>query len=354
VTGVVLAGTHSSGQSSLDKLGPRALLPLAGQPLLAHALDWLAHPGVDDVVICANGASQTLKDGLARAGFSSNARFRDDVPPRGPAGSAADVAAESKTDLVVVLDCSTIPAIDLTALLDAHRASEAAATVVAQPPSLDAVHVYKAEVPVGIYVFDRRAFAHVPAFGFQDIKEGLLRQLARARESIEIYHASHCCPRVFDTRSYLHVGLWAVERACLHAAGPLIHASSRVSEGALLIGPVLVGAGAEIRDGATIVGPAVIGEDTIVHGHAVVSRAVVGSTCVIGESALVDRSVILDRSAIEGRTRISDAFWRPSRNSAPLRVAARERPTVALAGAGSLPKAQPDARIDDLASAGQR
>jgi NDP-sugar pyrophosphorylase family protein len=287
---------------------------LAGQPLLAHALDWVANPSVVDIVVCANGTSQTLKEGLARFGYSTMARFCDDVPPRGPAGSTADVAARADTDLIVVLDCSTIPPIDMTALIHAHQAAGVEATVVVQPQSTRPLYTPKLEVPVGIYVFNRRALAHVPAVGFQDIKEGLLRQLSRAGEAIEIYRAAQCCPRVFDTRSYLHVGLWAIERACLRGAGSVIHPSSRVSAGALLIGPIVVGAGAELMGGVTIVGPALIGDETVVHPNAVVSRAIVGARCVIGESALVDQSVILDHATIAERTRISDVLFRPSRN----------------------------------------
>jgi NDP-sugar pyrophosphorylase family protein len=315
-TGVILAGSHTSGRSSLDRLGYRALLPVGGRPLISHACAWLGDPAISDICVCANGISETLQRGLVGLDPAIKVRFRDDVPPRGPAGSAADVAAHCDTDCLVVIDCSTVPTVDLGALLAAHRATGAAATVVVQPHREHTLAERRAEVPAGIYVFDGRAFTNVPAHGFHDIKEGLLRQLVRAHQPIETYRAPEWCPRVVDTRSYLHVGLWAVARQCQQTPASTAEPSARVASGALLVGPVVLGARSVVMEGATVVGPALLQADTTVHAGAVVSRAVVGSGCVVGEKALVHRSVILDGVRVPDGARLIDVLqWPTSRSS---------------------------------------
>lgn len=309
VTAIVLAGGHRWRRSSLDAAGPRALLPVAGRPLVTHALEWLTHTLVAETVVCANGTSRELYEGLVACEHVGTVSFLDDVPPRGPAGCAADVAARCDTNVVLVVECSTIPTLNLADLVESHLASGAAATIVVQPPDPRGSRAVMRAVPAGIYLFNLSAFAHVPAFGFHDIKEGLLRRLYRAHERVATYEAPRWCPRVVDSTTYLQAALWAIEARCQRQGGAAVaDGPVRIAPGALVVGPVLVEADAQVMDGAVIVGPAAIGPRTVVRANAVVSRAIVGCDCVIHDGALVDRAVVLDGMTVKPRARVVETI----------------------------------------------
>jgi NDP-sugar pyrophosphorylase family protein len=164
--------------------------------------------------------------------------------------------------------------------------------------------------PSGVYVFDRRVFDHIPADGFQDIKERLIPRLYESSELVVTHVARSVAPRVVNTDTYLALDHWAVERAAANpdatrgyrACGEAaVHDSAWVDPSARLLGPVLLGPGVSVHADAMLVGPVSVGPGTSVGRGAVVSRSVVWSGCVIGEGALVDRCMLADGAAVEPR-----------------------------------------------------
>lgn len=107
---IVLAGGRATRLGGIDK----ALLPLAGRPLLAHVLERLA-PQVDDIVINYN------RDPVALAGFGLSVAgdARADFP--GPLAGIAAALPHCRHDTVLVVPCDTpfLP-LDLQARLAAR------------------------------------------------------------------------------------------------------------------------------------------------------------------------------------------------------------------------------------------
>ena len=60
VIGIILAGVHTWGESPLERICPRPLLPVAGRPLVSHLLDWLRSGGISHATICANSQSDAF------------------------------------------------------------------------------------------------------------------------------------------------------------------------------------------------------------------------------------------------------------------------------------------------------
>jgi molybdenum cofactor guanylyltransferase len=96
VSAIVLAGGRSQRMGGVDK----ALLPLAGRPLLAHVLARLA-PQVDDIVINYN------RDPAALAAFGKRVVHDavDDFP--GPLAGIAAALPYCRHDTVLVVPCDT-------------------------------------------------------------------------------------------------------------------------------------------------------------------------------------------------------------------------------------------------------
>jgi NDP-sugar pyrophosphorylase family protein len=304
VLGIVIAGAYPARQSALDALAPRPLLPIAQQPLVTYALRWMSEGGLEHATICANSAARALRARVDAAALAMRLRYREDWNPRGTAGCVRDAGTRSEAGTFVVADGTAVPVVDIGEVVESHRASGALLTVVVAADTSGRL------APTGVYVFDRRAFEHIPAEGFQDIKERLLPKLYAAGEEVGTFVAPSGAPRVVNTDSYMALDHWAVSRLSARDAAvrrlkvqgdAFVHESASVDPTARLLGPVLVGAGVSVAAEATLVGPLSLGPGTQVGRGAVVSRTVAWSGCSIGEEALVDRCMLADGASVEAR-----------------------------------------------------
>jgi NDP-sugar pyrophosphorylase family protein len=226
--------------------------------------------------------------------------------PRGAAGSASDAAIASDGQTFVIAEGTSIPNVDLKALLEKHRTSGACVTVVVHSETRG--HLAAVQVPNGIYVFDRRAFDSVPVHGFCDIKETLIPQLYAAGERIIPYEATAATPRVLDAASYMAVNEWMVDHLVRigeerdgYVKGPngLVHRDAYIAPDAVIVGPVLIGPGARVLAGAVVVGPTSIGREATLEAGSMVSRSAVWRRATIGGHASADRCLVGDDAVIE-------------------------------------------------------
>ncbi len=305
---VVLAGVHSWGCSDLERVLPRPLLPVAGSPLIGHALAWLRQGGVSSVGVCANSDTPPLRCWLGAGKLLGlNVDYYEDVMPRGPAGCVRDAMLYDTAEHFLVVDGTIVPRLDLRALVESHMNSGAALTVVAEP--VRGMRNGSTRLnPIGVYLCSRRVLQYIPERGYQDIKETLIPKLCAAGERV-----STCvvepgqAPRVNSLASYLAVSKWELTRRIKSDPCPAdyvargqawIHRSARVSPGARLVGPILVEAGAVVEAGAIIVGPTAIGSDCRVAGGAVVSRSALWSSCLVSANAHVDHCVLVNGAVV--------------------------------------------------------
>jgi len=233
--------------------------------------------------------------------------------------------------------------VDLGALLKSHRASGAVATVVVDcEPGRNGNPAL--QVPTGIYVFERRALDMVSPHGFYDIKENLIPQLYRQRETVVTHRASGTIPRVLGAPTYLAVNEWMVEQLAtegrppagyVRSGGSLIHADASIAKDAVLVGPVLIGPDVRVMSGAVIVGPTSIGREVTIEPRGVVFRSAVWRRSLVGEQATADRSILADDSSIEPHARVCRQVLvaDPARQPQPVQAA---RGRLDLREAGSI------------------
>ena len=299
--GVVLAGTYLKGRSLFERLRPRPLLPVAHRPIISYPLRWLAEAGVQGVTVCLNGESREVRGAVEAEPGDGPMAFLEDPTPRGTAGTARDAALATDAASFLVVNATAIPSLDPRALLDFHRGTDAAVTVLVRRETAPA-GAGAGLGPAGVYVFDRRAFDQVPAQGFQDIKETLLTRLHAVGERVATFETDSPSPRVLSTETYLAANESMIPRAVegevpagfFRLGQALVHATARVSLRARLVGPVIVGPGTSIEEGAIVVGPTAIGAGSVVGSSAVVSRSVLWDACAVGAGALVDRCLVAD------------------------------------------------------------
>jgi NDP-sugar pyrophosphorylase family protein len=329
--GIVLVGTHPWTNSAFDRLVPRTLLPVAHRPLISYALAWLNDAAIDDVAVCANRETRVLRlQLLGHVPDGMRLSYHEDAMPRGPAGSLRDARLASDADTFVVAEGTAIPNVNLHDLLACHHSSGALVTIVAHTePGRHGNPA--AQVPCGIYVFDRRALDVVPDAGFYDIKENLIPQLYRSGERVTVYPTASAAPRVRDASSYLAVNGWMVEHLVTQGEQPegyvtsgncVHHSDAVIADDAVLVGPVLVGPGARVMSGAVIVGPASIGREATIERGALVSRSAIWRRSRVGERAVADRCIIGDDSVVAPHTAAIRAIMVADRRTEPEKIRA--------------------------------
>lgn len=364
IGGIVLAGVHRWGESPFEQLLPRPLLPVADSPLISYVLRWLRDAGIRDATVCANSESRLVRRCLGDGSrFGLDIRYYEDTLPRGPAGCVRDAAIGSSARDFVVADGSVIPFVDLDDLIQSHRRSGAALTVVTQPFVDGDATTETMHRPAGIYIFSRRAIELTSKVGYQDIKELLIPNLDARGERTGIYQSDAESLRVTCFDTYRLTNAWMIERMAggssqwagyRRDAASLVHEQAAVHDGARLIGPVMIGPETHIAEGAIILGPTWIGAGCDVGKNAMICRSVLWDACSVAEGATVDHCVLAGGSIVEAEAQLFNSLHTPSEHGAARRpyhaagirersLASATRPTTTGGGTPRLPLKKPSA-----------
>jgi NDP-sugar pyrophosphorylase family protein len=181
VEAILLAGGKAERLGDAAQGRPKALVPIAGRPLAAYQVALLSSAGVDRVLVsCAAGQEALFELELAGLGPAIVT-----IPESEPLGRGGGVrlAAQSReeTGPVYVLNGDELIDADLSALLSAHRAHGAAATLTVAPLPTgfgvvelgadDAITGFDESprlphwVHAGVDVLDKEALARLPEKG---------------------------------------------------------------------------------------------------------------------------------------------------------------------------------------------
>jgi len=126
----VLAGGLGTRLRSVLGETPKILAPVGGRPYLDHLLTWLAGYGARRVVLCLGFRAELVLEHLKRHPFSGLEVATSVEPePLGTAGGLRLAVPLLKSDPVLVMNGDTFVDADLTAFVEAHRRTRAAASV---------------------------------------------------------------------------------------------------------------------------------------------------------------------------------------------------------------------------------
>jgi NDP-sugar pyrophosphorylase family protein len=178
---IILAGGKAERLGTAAAGRPKALVPVAGRPLAAYQLALLRGAGVERVIVsCAAGQEDIFESELDGLGVDV---VTAPEPERLGRGGGLRFAARARAEEgdVFALNGDELIDVELPALLDRHRESGAAATIVVAPlPSAfgvvdlgpeDAVTGFRETPPLpywascGVYVLGEEAIARLPQRG---------------------------------------------------------------------------------------------------------------------------------------------------------------------------------------------
>lgn len=299
---VLLVGGQGTRMRPLTVSTPKPLLPTAGVPFLEHLLARARAGGVDHVIL-----SMAYKPEAFEAYFGDGAAlgvqltYVTEAEPLGTGGGIRNVAEHLRGDDFLVFNSDVICGLDVNALVDAHRASGADATLhltpVEDPSAFGLVPVdergrvtaflEKSPPPwsttlinAGCYVFSRGLLDRIPTG----------RAVSVERETFpELLAAGGLMHGHVDDGYWLDLG---TPDAFVRGSCDLV--LGRVASSALPgpVGPRLLLEGATVAPDAVVTGGTTVGRHATVGAGAVVESSVVFDGAVIEDSAVVRRSVV--------------------------------------------------------------
>src|SRR5579871_1024388 len=126
---VVMAGGEGSRLRPLTLGRPKPMVPTVNRPVMEHILLLLKRHGITEVVVTVQYMARVIQDYFGDgAALGMRLHYSVEDVPLGTAGSVKQ-AAHLLDETVLVLSGDALTDIDLTALVDTHRTTNAVATL---------------------------------------------------------------------------------------------------------------------------------------------------------------------------------------------------------------------------------
>lgn len=314
---VVLAAGKGTRMRPLTETQPKPMLPVAGKPLLWHALDRAVNAGASRLVVVVGYEEDAIREyfGDEFNGVSIEYVTQDELTGTASAVRAAKSALNP--DPFVVLNGDGL--YDQSGLneLFTHDAAVGAA-VVEDPRPYGVLEVSENTVSniiekptdppsnlinAGAYVFPPEAMAWLST----DVSERGEHEITDVVN--EMCHEMSVA--VVEFESWLDVGRpWELLLANEWKLGEVSRVlDGTVHERANVIGDVTVESGAEIREGVTIEGPAFVGSGASVGPNAYIRGATtIAPNAEVGHGVEIKNSILMNGAVVPHLSYVGDSI----------------------------------------------
>jgi len=326
----VLVGGQGTRLRPLTLSAPKPMLPTAGVPFLAHLFSRVKAAGVRRVVLSTSYRAEVFADHFGTgADLGLELEYVTEQTPLGTGGGIRNVVDRVRSDDVLVFNGDVLSGVDLTKLVETHRAGDADVTLhltrVEDPRAFGSVptdadgrvqgFLEKSPEPVtdqvnaGCYVFRRSVLETIPTGRPVSVERetfpGLLSAGAVVLGYVDsTYWLDLGTPATF-VRGSADLVLGIAPTAALpgEPGEAVVLPGAVVAPGAALTGGTTVGAGCTVGAGARL-DAAVLFDGARVHDGAVVTRSVVGRGTVVGPGCVVEDAVLGDGVELGSRNEL--------------------------------------------------
>ena len=324
VDAVILAGAVGC-ESQWTRGIPRPLLPLPGTTLVEALLSRITQSLDGQYAVCANGRTDTMARHLDPH-VAVPIRYYEDRLPRGTAGCLKDCASGGNAETIFVAGGSVWLEDDPAWMVKQHLDRRNALTVFCRSDVASARLGNRRFLrPAGLYCCNRAVLDYIKSAGYQDLKEQTVPALRQAGLRVGVVALQNETCEVSDWAGYLHVISRCLTTGLLgtrgfHSPAPGIWTGEGVQIGknARIAGPAILGHRCRIADGAVLIGPVVLGDDSSVGRDAWAIRMIASGTVHVPSGARIKDQLVLssgpcgaDEQVVRhhrGTQSVSDAF----------------------------------------------
>ena len=313
IKAIILTGSRDFGRCPLASHLPPALWPVMGKPVLEHLLTSLADQGIKQATICSNGDGSLLRESI-HADNRLDLNFLDESLPAGTAGCIRDAASDEtdalgsrKAGALLVFPASMVnpPKIDVTVMFNPGGGS-------ADTHASDRRSKLQGE-PAGIYVCNPTIVEYIPKAGYFDIKEGLIPEMLRAGKTVHAATLPNHAGHFRDRQEYLYAIANYLEgnpkldsdlKASKGADSQTvwIAANAKVDPEGRIYGPAVIMDGACVSNGAVILGPTILGNDVTIGKDSTVVNSVLWDGARVGPNCQIQRCILDYNTALRANT----------------------------------------------------
>jgi NDP-sugar pyrophosphorylase family protein len=226
---ILAAGFGSRLRPLTDRL-PKALIPVAGKPLIAYPLALLREVGIREVLINLHHRGDQIRAALGNgSAYGVSIEYSEEHPILDTGGAIKNAERFLRDATFVVLNADTVIDLQLADLIDFHRRKGALATMVLRPdpdaPRYGEIEIdasgrirrflgQPANVPepltplmfAGIHVFEPQVFEQMEHGRFGITRVTYPKMLAEGRQLFGYVFRGYW--RVLDTHAGLAEGRW--------------------------------------------------------------------------------------------------------------------------------------------------
>ena len=330
-----MAGGEGTRLRPLTSNTPKPMMPLVNKPMMEHIVGLLVAHGFDDIVVTVAFLANQIRDYFGDGSdFGVRMRYATEDSPLGTAGSVRN-AADELDDTFLVISGDVLTDIDLTELVKAHRAADAAVSIalkhVENPLEFGIVitqpdgtierflekptwgEVFSDTINTGIYVMEPSVFDHIAEGAVVDFSSDVFPRLLEDGATLHGHVAEGYWEDVGTLEAYISAhadvldGKVAVDIEGFHlGAGRILGSDVVMSPDARIEGPVVIGDSCRIEAGAVIRPYSVIGTDVIVKADAVLERAVCHDHVYVGPGTNLRGCVIGRNTDLRAHVRVEE------------------------------------------------
>lgn len=131
---MILAAGFGTRLRPLTNTIPKALVPVAGRPLIEYSLLFLRSQGITEVIINLHHLGDKIRSALGDGSlYGMHFHYSPEDPILEAGGGIKKAQPFLDGETFLVINCDTILDLDLAAVLAAHQTTQAVATLVLRP-----------------------------------------------------------------------------------------------------------------------------------------------------------------------------------------------------------------------------
>ncbi|MEQ8842585.1 MAG: sugar phosphate nucleotidyltransferase [Acidimicrobiales bacterium] len=316
---VIMAGGEGTRLRPLTSNVPKPMMPLANRPMMEHILDLLKQHGFDEVVVTVSFMANHIRNWFGDGSeFGVKMTYAVEETPLGTAGSVRN-AMDELTEPFLVISGDVLTDVDLTKIVEAHKAKGALATIglirVDNPLEFGIVitrddgsierflekpgwgQVFSDTINSGIFVLEPEIFDYIEADRPVDFSSEVFPALLADEKPLFGAVAEGYWEDVGNLESYVS------------AHGDILDGRVKVAiDGFEQTEGLFVGTNVKIDPTATVTGPGVIGDNCRIEaGVRLGPYTVLGANVRVRADADIERAVIADNAYIAERVNVGGA-----------------------------------------------